>query len=223
MSTNIAIKSFLLISLWATVAVLGLGSSQGAQSLEGLNWGTRQEESCRAAIFGFIDDLRPVDPADLVIVVRILGSDGLDRQVIIKKRIGHAAFIRYILVAEKPLAEQLADVHELDPTAAPEFACQRVKTVKREYSSLPELDGAIRNLRSISVSPVLASPFIIHGNSYEIWIFSGGALSHFEFMGFGSVESGASPLQAWCDEVFHLLPTSEASDASSESVGHGSG
>lgn len=175
-----------------------------------LNWGLRYSDACREALFGDSEDYRRSGGEGTVVVLRYSDLSELETQVVLDGSSTDSPVIGVTSIIGQSLVDQLAALHRKTPGISPDEACRRVRS--KSFSRTDAgAEQALDELRAISMSPVLSAPFVIHGTSYEIWIFSAATESHFEFLGPTPAELLAHPLAQWSNKVLALATDSQRS------------
>jgi hypothetical protein len=180
-------------------------SAADQRALEDLNWGIAQADGCRESLFSDLQSLRRAGGEGLAVGIRLLDTQGIERELVLTKRGEGLTAAVGVVIAEVPLSKQLAAIHAKDPNLGPREACTRVKTSSVKTDSDTRLEDAIAELKSLSFNPVLQAPFVLHGKYYKIWVFSGSTASHYDFGGVASDSTERSPLQTWSDRLLKVM------------------
>ncbi|MCP4605654.1 MAG: hypothetical protein GY847_34900, partial [Proteobacteria bacterium] len=153
-------------------------------------------------------DLRYEGAEGIAVCVSGLDSCELARPVTRIKRQSRPAELRAITTVT-PLRKQLTSIRAEKPEADDETACRSVTVQSYAPSNtvVHEAEKLVAELKRIEVKPTIDGPFVIHGNQYQLWIFTAGNHSYFSFSGIpGSADSEMeNPLERWADQLLRLI------------------
>ena len=163
-------------------------------------------ETCRRLIFGDVLDLRE-SGARLVVSLRILDEFDLERQaMVIERKEGYLEVGTMSIVGES-IDVQIGRATSRRSGITIGEACSAVAVKKSEWieRDSAELKDLISDLREMRISPVPEAPFVVHGNQYELTIFSENSYGISWFMGVPESPETGSSLQAWADRFLKVV------------------
>lgn len=169
-------------------------------------WPRAAAEICKRELFGDPADLRRVGTEGIAIVVRWLDSCGLDREARLTRRGDETAQLAAMTAVGTSIESQLQRLHETRPELDLKTACQAVavRTLDADVEA-EQLTGLISELRSLKMSPTIGGPLVIHGDLFELWVYSGANHSYFQFQAVPRQTDGRNPLETWTDDLVSVL------------------
>lgn len=182
-------------------AVIGCGGA----SIAPTTFSPEVVASCEAELFAPPSDARRIGTQGLVVVVNLLDECGMNRQFMLRQAGGDEPELTAITVVGQPVEVQVSE--GLREGLSNGEACESVRVRRLEPAELSQnaVTGLLRDFRDIRVRPTIDGPFVTHGRLYEVFIFTAGDHSYFEFQGVPGEQSPDLPLQIWADRVFSTL------------------
>lgn len=188
------------------VVLLALISCTSGPGEAATDWPPDAAEVCRRDLFGDPADLRRVGTEGIALVVRWLDSCELDREVRLSQRGGESAQLTATTAVGASIESQLQRLHEARPEVELKTACQAVVVRPLDAEVEAELLTAlISDFRSIRMSPTIEAPLVVHGELFELWVFSGANHSYFQFQSIAGPTGSESPLEAWTHDLVSAL------------------
>lgn len=185
------------------LALIGCSSGLGQAATD---WPRDADEVCRRAIFGDPADLRRVGTEGIAIVVRWLDTCELDHEVRLSQRGGETPQLMATSAVGMSIAAQLQRLQEAKPELELKTACQAVRV--RPQDAMVEADllqTLVSSFRAIKMSPTIEAPLVLHGELFEMWVFSGANHSYFQFQTTAGSTGAEGPLEAWTDDLVTAL------------------